>query len=55
MLPKTGVFSLPDFRVTAFLKLLEDLAKDLTFEKNYMELQKVNTKFKAIARIELRR
>jgi hypothetical protein len=35
MLPKTGIYNLPDFKVVAFLKILEDYSKKLGEEKNY--------------------
>ena len=32
MLPKTGIYSLPDFKVTAFLRMLDDYHKKLEHE-----------------------
>lgn len=37
MLPKTGIYSLPDFKVTAFLRMLDDYHKKLEGEQRYIE------------------
>jgi hypothetical protein len=37
MLPKTGIYSLPDFKVIAFLRILTDYHKKLENEQQYLE------------------
>jgi hypothetical protein len=37
MLPKTGFYSLPDFKVTLFLKALTEYHKMLEKEQRYLE------------------
>ena len=37
MLPKTGIYALPDFKVMLFLKVLTDYHKKLQNEQKYLE------------------
>ena len=37
MLPKTGVYSLPNFMVIAFMRILTDYHKKLESEQRYLE------------------
>jgi hypothetical protein len=37
MLPKTGIYSLPDFKVTAFLRILTDYHKKLESDQDYLQ------------------
>jgi len=55
MLPKTGVYSLPDFKILAFLKILADYSKRLASEGNYKQAAGVDMKFKQISKIEFNR
>lgn len=55
MLPKEGVKSLPDYKVMAFLRVLQDYRKKLEEEERYLESKQAKLKFKKIARIELKR
>ena len=55
MLPKTGIYYLPDFKVTGILKLLEDLIKTGEQDMNYVLINSCNMKYKIIANIELKR
>ena len=53
MLPKTGVYSLPDFRVVAFLKCLEDYGKRMGDEKRYSDMTLTQRNHKLICEKEL--
>ena len=55
MLPKEGVKSLPDYKVMAFLRVLQDYRKKLEEEERYLESKQAKVKFKKIAKIELKR
>jgi len=37
MLPKTGIYSLPDFKITSFLRMLTDYHNKLKQEQRYIE------------------
>ena len=53
MLPKTGVYSLPDFKVVAFLKILEDYGKKMGDEKRYPEMILAQKNHKLVCEKEL--
>ena len=55
MLPKTGIYSLPDFKVTLFLRVLTEYHKKLEKEQRYLEAKQALIRFKKIAKIELKR
>ena len=55
MLPKEGVKSLPDYKVIAFLRVLQDYGRSQEKTDQYIESKRAKTKFKQIAKIELRR
>ena len=55
MLPKEGVKSLPDYKVLAFLRVLADYFKKMESEENFLIARDCNHKFKAIAKIEMKR
>lgn len=55
MLPKTGIYSLPDFKVAAFLRILTDYHQKLAVEERYMEARDAKMKFRELCKIELRR
>lgn len=55
MLPKTGIYYLPDFRVTGFLRLIEDLTKQESTGFEYYRINMLTIKYKMIANIELKR
>lgn len=37
MIPKTGIYSLPDYKVTAFLRILTDYHKKLESDQSYLQ------------------
>lgn len=55
MLPKTGIYSLPDFKVAAFLRILTDYHRKLEAEERYMEARDAKIKFNELCKIELTR
>ena len=55
MLPKTGIYSLPDYKVTAFLRILTDYHKKLESDQSYLQAKQARIKFKQLSKIELRR
>jgi hypothetical protein len=55
MLPKTGIYYLPDFKVTGFLKLIEKLEKHNANIQDYHTMSVLQTKNKLIVNIELKR
>ena len=54
-MPKTGIYSLPDYKVTAFMRILTDYHKKLEQDQKYLLAKQARIKFKQIAKIELRR
>lgn len=55
MLPKTGVYFLPDFKVTGFIALLDDLIIKFTQRHKYYLISEVKMKLKAISNVEMKR
>ena len=55
MLPKTGIYSLPDFRVLGYLRFLTDRQQELMAEQRYKESEQVAQKFKVVGKIEVQR
>ena len=55
MIPKTGIYSLPDYKVTAFLRILTDYHKKLESDQSYLQAKQARIKFKQLSKIELRR
>jgi hypothetical protein len=55
MLPKTGIYSLPDYKTTAFLRTLTDYHKKLESDQSYLLAKQARIKFKQLSTIELRR
>ena len=55
MLPKSGIYSLPDFKVTAFLRVLSDYHKQQEVEMKYLDAKQARVKFKQLSKIELRK
>ena len=55
MLPKVGVKQLPDYKVTAFLRVLTDIMQKSEAEEIYHQATMAKSKFKAIAKIEMKR
>jgi hypothetical protein len=55
MLPKTGVYSLPDFKVIGFQRILQDYFKKLEQDQKYILAERAMGKFKEIGLIELNR
>jgi hypothetical protein len=55
MLPKSGIYSLPDFKVTAFMRILTDYHKQLEIEQKYLESKQARIKFKRLSKIELKK
>ena len=55
MLPKTGVYSLPDFKVISFLRVLTDYHKKLEAEERYLEAKDASRRFRKLTKIELNR
>ena len=55
MLPKTGIYFLPDFKITGFLKILNDYHDKLMTEHRYLEAKDSKHKFKELCTIEFGR
>jgi len=55
MLPKTGIYALPDFKITGFLKILNDYHDKLMTEHRYLEAKDSKGKFKELCQIEFGR
>lgn len=55
MLPKTGVYFLPDFKVTGFIELLDNLILKFSKEQKYYLINDIRIKMKTISNIEMER
>ena len=56
MLPKTGIYSLPDFEVLTLQKAIDQYIKtNLEEEQKYLEAKDARLKFKQLSKDELRK
>lgn len=55
LLPKTGVYLLPDFKVVSFLRMLDELSREAETNSEYQNLHQIQEKFKLIQSLELQK
>lgn len=55
MLPKTGIYYLPDFRVIGFLNMMEERQKHHVNTLEYFSINQLQMKYKIVANLELKR
>jgi len=55
LLPKTGVYFLPDDKIVSFLKILNELRKKYEKEENYVKAKLLKQRFEELSGMEQQR